>query len=390
MMEPCEIREYIKNTYQVFPNWSYTDADIQYIIDELSSENSVYALTYENVIIFLLQSLFFQLEHELDEDVKLLPTKSYKGNCTKEFAEKLADIYLDCEYAKICSIEFPPLYEHQIRDERIYNEINSLINKQRDVKSPSYTIRRFHTSMIYASTGESLSPYDGWQLLKNNKNEFRKFYLNRIRCSDWFTYHKDALIRGEVPDFIYGIGLSTSRKFPLVSYFKPDLAKYLIVKYLDEFDTIFDPFSGYSGRMLGTLSLNKNYIGQDLCELSINESQQIYDYIQGILFNNFLEVPQVKLTCTDSIQESGEYGCLFTCSPYGNIENWKGVPSLGYSCEKWIDICLDRYKCKKYLFVTDELKPDSRYYKYVVEELVNTSHFGSNKEHVVLIAGNCL
>ena len=86
----------------------------------------------------------------------------------------------------------------------------------------------------------------------------------------------------------------------------------------------------------------------------------------------------------DACTSEGKYECLLTCSPYGNIEQWEGVPSNGYSCDKWIDICLKNYDCEKYVFVTDE--KISKYKEYVAEYLENTSHWGSNTECVVVIS----
>ena len=85
----------------------------------------------------------------------------------------------------------------------------------------------------------------------------------------------------------------------------------------------------------------------------------------------------------DACVGNGKYQCLLTCSPYGNIEQWQGVPCMGYSCDKWIDICLKNYDCEKYVFVTDD--KITKYKKYVMENLENTSHWGTNIEYVVVI-----
>ena len=90
-----------------------------------------------------------------------------------------------------------------------------------------------------------------------------------------------------------------------------------------------------------------------------------------------------ELSVKDTINSTGVYDCLLTCSPYENIENWKGVPSLGYTCDKWIDICLENFDCNKYVFVTDN--KIKKYKAYVKEQLVNTSHFAENVEYVVVI-----
>ena len=171
--------------------------------------------------------------------------------------------------------------------------------------------------------------------------------------------------------------------FQTVTYFKPDLAKYLIKKYLNEFDTIFDPFSGYSGRMIGTLACCKSYIGRDLCESSVKESKEIYEFLKPVIDSDLLCNVTCDLDIADCCTNTGKYQCLLTCSPYGNIENWPGVESVNRGCDGWIDICLKNYDCEKYLFVTDDLI--TKYVPYIKETLTNRSHFGSNKEFVIII-----
>ena len=124
-------------------------------------------------------------EYLYDKEVEL-PTRPYKGNCSKEFCDKLVDMYFDREFQRIQNIDFPDLLEYEITDQRCINELHNIITKDRSIKTPSFIIKRFHYSIIYASRDTSLSPYEGWQFLKKNKEAFRKFYANRLRCSDWF------------------------------------------------------------------------------------------------------------------------------------------------------------------------------------------------------------
>lgn len=309
------------------------------------------------------------------------------ANCEKEYSLMIVDKYWEREMEKIKQIDFPITIETPIPESRCINEIKTLITKQKAVKTLSPTIRKFHKSIIYANREKHLSPYDGWQLLKNDTEKFKQFYENRLRCSDWYNEKNGKnfhyLSEGYVPEFIYGIGLTTSGKYPVVSYFKPQLAKYLVTKYLDEYKTVFDPFSGYSGRMMGVLSCGKHYVGRDLCELSVNESKEIYNFMYPILCSYYNYDIKCDIGIADCITSTGTYDCLLTCSPYGNIENWKGVESTNYNCDRWIDICLQNYDCNKYVFVTDNLI--TKYRKFVKEELENTSHWGSNIEYVVVI-----
>ena len=214
----------------------------------------------------------------------------------------------------------------------------------------------FHPSLFHANRRGCLSPYDAWQ----NDELLIKCIKNRI------IYKGSNLDRSKVL-----AGLSVTKIAPRVSLFSAYLAKYLISKYLNEFNLIFDPFSGYSGRMLGACVCDKEYIGHDINQTTVDESNKI---IQSFHLN-------ANVSCVDTLVDSGEFPCLFTCPPYNDKERW-GSESVVKSCDDWIDICLNNYKCNSYLFVVDDT---SKYSDYVVEEIVNKSHFGTNKELVILI-----
>lgn len=169
-------------------------------------------------------------------------------------------------------------------------------------------------------------------------------------------------------------GLTISKYAPKVSIFRPATAKYLIKKYLNEYDIIFDPCSGYSGRMLGTCSLNKKYIGQDI---NLTTTMESNDLIKHFNLNAIIKQK-------DSLYDKGEYDCLFTCPPYGDKEYWFQDIEV-FSAERWIDKLLKNYNCKTYLFVVDN---PGKYKDYVVEEIQNKSPLNKRREYVVLIRNN--
>ena len=68
--------------------------------------------------------------------------------------------------------------------------------------------------------------------------------------------------------------------------------------------------------------------------------------------------------------------------PYNDKEIW-GEENKFLSCDDWIDECLKRFSCKKYLFVVDETE---KYKDSIVEVLENKSHLSTNNEYVVLIS----
>lgn len=313
----------------------------------------------------------------------VLPTKKYVGNCSKEFCELIVEQFWEREFERIQYIDFPPVEFNIPTKEKCIKEYKRLLKEEGvlNSKNISNIVKYFHTSMNRASTSKNLSPLDGWKKIQSDEHAFKEFYRNRLRCSDWFKGKErlDYLLRGVVMENTYGIGLSTSRKYQFVTYFKPRLAKYIIDKYLSEYNTVFDPFSGYSGRMLGALSLGKNYIGQDLCKSSVEESKQIVQFLK----EQFDIKQRVELSVKNSVTSYGEYQCLFTCPPYNDIEKWPGVKSVNFSCDKWIDICLTHYKCDKYVFVVDDTI--KKYKDFIVETITNTSHFKENHEYIVVI-----
>ena len=370
-------------------NQILTDLAIQSIYEQSDTQFDYFVIKYNNGNIIVDESVFdnelkeleeFKKEYEYDYE-NILPTKPYVGNCSKEFCEKIVEKYWEREYERIQYIDFPPTSFIMPNESKCINEFKQLMKNEGvpNNKNMSNIVKYFHPSIIFANVHGNLSPFDGWQSIKNDPELFKTFYRNRLRCSDWFKSEGRLkyLLRGVVMENTYGIGLSTSRMFQLVTYFKPKFAKYIIQKYLNDFITIFDPFSGYSGRLIGCLASGKNYIGQDLCKTTIEESNNVIEFLKQFTSNTAI------VECKDSIKEYGEYECLFTCSPYRDIEKWPDVKSVNYSCDKWIDICLSHYKCNRYVFVTDD--KIEKYNKYIKEEITNTSHFKSNKEYIVVI-----
>lgn len=217
-------------------------------------------------------------------------------------------------------------------------------------------IDAFHKSIWKANRKGFISPYDAWQ----DDELLRKCIKNRI------IYKGTDLDPSKV---LYGF--SAAKIAPKVSVFNPYLAKYLISKYLNDCTTIFDPCSGYSGRLLGATALGKCYIGQDVNAVTIDESLQIRDTLNL----------DAELSAVDSLSSTGCYEALFTCPPYADKENW-GQEILNLACDEWITRFIENYKCKRYVFVVDRTE---KYKDYIVEELVNKSHLSTSKEYVVVI-----
>ena len=199
-----------------------------------------------------------------------------------------------------------------------------------------------------------------------NKELVKKSALNRLK----YVGHC------EPSDIIQGFNVD--KIAPKVSLFKPSLAESLINKYLQNFTTIIDPFSGFSGRMLGSCNCGKYYIGFDINEDHVRESNEIISY-KGI--SKFCHVNIEDIITAKN--KSYENSALFTCPPYGGKEHWnENNDEIEKSCDEWIDLCLEKYKCDKYLFVVDKTE---KYKNCIVETITNKSHLGENYEYVILM-----
>ena len=296
------------------------------------------------------------------EGVKLIVCDSFKvEDCFSEILR-----VFDIDYEKwiqeiVDSLpkEFP-YYEYS--EERMRKDYEKLCI-YRDIKKNSRLgdsiISNFHRSIYDAHISTKPSPKEAW----NNRELLEKCVRNRFIYSSNLSSH--SILQG----------FNVCKIAPKVSVFSAPLAKRLIQTYLDKYNQIFDPFSGFSGRMLGACSLGIPYIGQDINVSHIKESKQIAE---------FLGLKNVSLKVQNVLEDTKkEYECLFTCPPYGGKEHWNIKNDLiEKTCDEWIDECLNRFKCKAYLFVVDETE---KYKDYIVEEISNNSHFGNNKEYVIKI-----
>lgn len=216
-------------------------------------------------------------------------------------------------------------------------------------------IKTYHKSIYDAHVKGYISPYEAWF----DDDMLKKVIVNR------FIY-----INTVDPSKILA-GLNISKLCPRVSIFNPVLARHITKKYLSEYSTVFDPFSGFSGRLLGVCSTGKQYIGQDLNEHAVSESNHI---INAFSLN-------AKIIQKDIFDSSGTYECLLTCPPYADKEIYNNE-TVFQSCDNWIDECIARFRCNRYVFVVDRTE---KYKSHIAEELVAKSHFTDVHEYIVVI-----
>lgn len=288
---------------------------------------------------------FFEAKHlcALKNKVKIL----YSKDC-KEYVD-----YINNKYTK----NFLELFRTDLEF--------PYLNKELTDKSDFGLIHYFHKSIYKAFRKNYLSPIEAW----NNKNIIKEIALNRLK------YVKNC----RPSDILQGFNVT--KKAPKVSVFNPKLAEEIINKYLSNAEIIIDPFSGFSGRMLGSFNCNKKYIGFDINKEHIKEANEIIKYKK---IENICSVTEQDLI-TSNIKNWSHYNaCLFTCPPYGDKENWL-EEKIVKNCDEWIELCLNKHiGCKKYCFVVDKTE---KYKNNIVDEITNKSHFGNSKEFIILING---
>ena len=300
---------------------------------------------------------------KVPEGVKFIVVDSMR--IEEAFAEILRVFNIDYEewiQEIINSLPYEfPFYEYN--EKRMRDDYKRLCNNSEykpGARLADSTIKTFHKSIYYARVGNNPSPYEAW-------------------------YDPELVDRCVRNRFIYSCSLSSNailngfnvcKIAPKVSVFSASLAKYIVDYFIDEsnvkYNTIFDPFSGFSGRLLGVCSSGKKYIGQDINQTHVDESNAI------IQFHNL----NAEVTCKDIFESNGKYECLFTCPPYNLKETWNNNNQADLSCDEWIDACLERFECNKYIFVVDKTE---KYKDNIVWEISNKSHFSKNKEYVVLL-----
>lgn len=256
-------------------------------------------------------------------------------------------------------IGFPyPSYTNKRLKHDYHNLCNYSIPKYNcHAKLGLSSIRHFHKSIYNARVGTNPSIKQAW----NDDSILKKVIYNRM------------IYKNDVDPSKILAGFYISKVVPKVSIFNPVLARYLIQKYLNEFPIVTDPFSGFSGRLLGTTSLGKQYVGYDINENAVRESNliiQFHNLNASVSYKDILST-RVPINCD----------CLLTCPPYSNKETYS-TETVYHTCDDWIDIVRAKYICKRYVFVVD---CTSRYSEYVTEQIITKSYFNDISEYVIVI-----
>ena len=331
------------------------DADGLYFHGYLDDPDGVRVLDYYDEIRLSLipEDHTFHVLVEGTEDQQIKELVNLIESCKGDLSSYKSYLFEWCR-----SIEFPyPNYTKERMDRDLKHLVAYHLSEYKPkCRIGESIIKHYHHSIYHCSVNNLTSPYDGWY----DDKKLMKVIRNRL------IYKNDV-----EPSKILA-GFNISKICPCVSIFNPILAKHLTETYLSSFETVFDPFSGFSGRLLGVVSTGKQYIGSDLNQRAVVESNQIITDFQltaSVVHQDIFDYPE------------SEYECLLTCPPYGTKERYADE-TIFKSCDEWIDECLSRFKCKRYVFVVDKTE---KYNKYVVGKITSTSHFADIEESIIVI-----
>lgn len=301
---------------------------------------------------------------KIPEGVKYIQFDSLKIN--EGFQEVMKIMGMDYEaYIKnmvdeCFNMSFPYPVESEQKMKNSYKQLVQFdkIPKKGNLLGNSL-ILNFHRSIWKCKKKGKKSPYEAW----GNKKMLERCIRNRYIYKGADNLSSMQILRG----------FTVASIAPKVSVFMPVIAKYILKKYAPESSTVLDPFSGFSGRMLGTASLGMEYTGYDIRKEAIKESKEMA---------NFLGL-NVKLYPADieNVLDPNQYDALITCPPYGNLEIWMDNQDCKDE-DYYIDLCLKKFKCKKYIFIVKDTK---KYKNCIKESITWDSHLSKNTEHVVVI-----
>jgi len=181
--------------------------------------------------------------------------------------------------------------------------------------------------------------------------------VNRIKYTGGFIDNKQILT-----------AMNVTRTCKQPSWFSKQFAKDLITKYCTS-DTIVDPFAGWGARCDAAIELGKQYVGVDL-------NSELVEWHKSL--RRPIDVGDAtKFTYSDKCS-------VFICPPYQDKEVYFEEQNSELTQCQWLSIVMENIpNATEYLMVCKVV--DRGWEKYIVDVKENKSHFGINKEYVLLV-----
>jgi hypothetical protein len=229
---------------------------------------------------------------------------------------------------------------------------------------PQFPFRVDRPELFYkVKVNNRMSCYDGF----NDELTRWKMILNRIEYSGGFIDSRKI---------VTALNVTKVAKQP--SWFSKSLAKRLITEYCTS-SVIVDAFAGWGTRHDAAVELGLTYVG-------IDKNAELVKWHKSLGRN--IEIGDAKEFMFDD-------SCsVLICPPYYDeasnsviedyqFETFDEASKTLTQCE-WLEIVMRHVpNASEYVMVCKHV--DEKYRKYIVEEKVNKSHFGSNTEFVLVV-----
>lgn len=110
------------------------------------------------------------------------------------------------------------------------------------------------------------------------------------------------------------------------SFFRPHLAKQIILLTNKVNGTLFDPCAGWGGRMLGTVAAGWNYVGCEPNKTTYNHLMEIVEFLDIGNFVTLHNIPYEELELTTV----GTVDIVLTSPPYFDLEQYEADNNQSY------------------------------------------------------------
>lgn len=125
--------------------------------------------------------------------------------------------------------------------------------------------------------------------------------------------------------------LGTYKDTRRVSNFRPAVAKAIYDKFTTQNAKILDISAGYGGRLLGSMALNRNYIGYEPSSHQFDGLNKMIHSIKSLgLTDSKIELHQVCAEDSMQSEKAGSFDLIFTSPPYFDLEQYSDEYTQSY------------------------------------------------------------
>jgi SAM-dependent methyltransferase len=141
--------------------------------------------------------------------------------------------------------------------------------------------------------------------------------------------------------------LRTFSRTGRVSNFRPTAAKAVYERYSRDGDTVLDFSSGYGGRLLGCLPLDRHYVGIDPCRAQVAGLRRMKARLQRLV--QVKAAVTIHRACAEDLLprlDSNSAALIFSSPPYFDTERYSDEPTQSFikypGYEEWLEKFIGR------------------------------------------------